>query len=75
MKEILKSFVQGPDGSWTCIRPGSHVFGLRKLDIPAGTCFRRGKPFNGVDVASFLDHRQRVLQGGVSPGACGAALA
>jgi hypothetical protein len=57
MSDFLKHFVQAPDGSWTCLQACRHTFGMRTLQIPAGLRFRRGQLLDGVDVASFLDHR------------------
>ena len=63
MTDFLKDFVQAPDGSWTCTQTCKHTFGMRVLKIPAGVRFRRGQLLDGVDVASFLDHRYAFAMG------------
>ena len=63
MNEFIDSFVQAPDGSWTCVRPCSHMFPGGLLRVSEGTRFARGHLLGGIDIASVLDHRYAFANG------------
>lgn len=63
MNEFIDSFVQAPDGSWTCVRACSQMTSRGLLRIEAGARCTRGRLVNGVDVVSLLDHRHAFANG------------
>jgi hypothetical protein len=63
MSDFIGNFVRGPDGSWMCVRSCSQMFHTGRIKFAEGATFRPRQLVNGIDVASFLDHRHAFASG------------
>ena len=59
MKDFLKAFRRNPDGSWTCIAPTTFEGPNGRIQVTPGSTFAPGTRFMNVDLAAWLDERQR----------------
>ena len=56
MQKFADAFVRNADGSWFCRAPAEFVAhsGVR-MSVTPGATYRRGRPFNGMEIARWLD--------------------
>jgi hypothetical protein len=52
---VTGSFWRNADGSWICTEPVTLDHPHGRMQVTAGTTFRRGEVFMGVDLALWLD--------------------
>jgi len=53
-QKFTQAFVRNPDGSWFC--RAVHIIGPQgPMTMTPGITYRKGKPIQGYDVASWLD--------------------
>ena len=59
MENFIDAFRRNTDGSWRCIQNVTLNGPNGRIQVAAGTIFRPGMSFMGIDLAGFLDQEAR----------------
>lgn len=57
MQDFIKHFVRTPGGEWLCIEPAELLTPQGRVQVAAGTRFKRGTLFMGLELARMLDEQ------------------
>jgi hypothetical protein len=58
-QKVTGSFWRNADGSWICTEPVTLDHPHGRIQVTAGTTFKRGELFMGVDLAHWLDDQAK----------------
>ena len=64
-RDVRDAFWRDQDGSWICIDPITIEHPKGRMQVSPGTTIKRGVPFMGIDLATWLD--QQTTNSGSGP--------
>jgi hypothetical protein len=60
-RDVRNAFWRNEDGSWICIDPITIEHPQGRVQVSPGTMLRRGVPFMGVDLVTWLEQQLNKL--------------